>query len=78
MALAFAAGAGLGLATLRLGGHYLAMVTISFQKILTVVLINAIHFTHGPDGVTSIPRPIGFTSGQAFLALVVADLAISG
>jgi branched-chain amino acid transport system permease protein len=54
------------------------MVTISFQQILTVVLINAIRFTHGPDGVSSIPRPMGFTSGQAFLALVVAILAISG
>ncbi|HKI15166.1 MAG TPA: branched-chain amino acid ABC transporter ATP-binding protein/permease [Roseiarcus sp.] len=78
MALALAAGAGLGLSTLRLGGHYLAMVTISFQQILTVVLINAIEFTHGPDGVSSIQRPAGFTSGQAFLALVVAILAISG
>ena len=78
MALALAAGAGLGLSTLRLGGHYLAMVTISFQQILTVVLINAIRFTHGPDGVSSIGRPVGFTSGQAFLALAVAALAISG
>jgi branched-chain amino acid transport system permease protein len=78
MALALAAGAALGLTTLRLGGHYLAMVTISFQQILTVVLINAIRFTHGPDGVSSIPRPMGFTSGQAFLALVVAILTISG
>jgi branched-chain amino acid transport system permease protein len=78
MALAFVAGATLGLTTLRLGGHYLAMVTISFQQILTVVLLNAIGFTHGPDGVSSIPRPMGFTSGQAFLALVVAILAISG
>jgi branched-chain amino acid transport system permease protein len=78
MALALAAGAGLGLSTLRLGGHYLAMVTISFQQILTVVLINAIRFTHGPDGVSSIQRPAGFVSGQAYLALVVAILAISG
>jgi branched-chain amino acid transport system permease protein len=78
MALAFAAGAALGLTTLRLGGHYLAMVTISFQQILTVVLLNAIRFTHGPDGVSSISRPMGFTSGQSFLALVVAILAISG
>ncbi|MBV9288267.1 MAG: branched-chain amino acid ABC transporter ATP-binding protein/permease, partial [Hyphomicrobiales bacterium] len=42
------------------------------------VLINAIGFTHGPDGVSSIPRPAGFASGQAFLALVVAILAVSG
>ena len=80
MALALAAGAGLGVSTLRLGGHYLAMVTISFQQILTVVLINAIGFTHGPDGVSSIARPAGFASGQAFLALAVAvagDLRLS-
>ena len=74
----FAAGALLGVSTLRLGGHYLAMVTISFQQILTVVLINAIGFTHGPDGVGSIGRPAGFASGQAFLALAVAALAIVG
>jgi branched-chain amino acid transport system permease protein len=45
---------------------------------LTVVLINAIPVTHGPDGVGSIARPAGFQSGQAFLALVVAVLALSG
>jgi branched-chain amino acid transport system permease protein len=78
MTLAGGAGAGLGLSTLRLGGHYLAMVTISFQQILTVVLINAIRFTHGPDGVSSIARPAGFSSGQAYLALAVAVLALSG
>jgi branched-chain amino acid transport system permease protein len=78
VALAFAAGAGLGLSTLRLGGHYLAMVTISFQQILTVVLINAIGFTHGPDGVSSIRRPAAFASGQAYLALAVAALSITG
>ncbi len=78
VALAFAAGAGLGLSTLRLGGHYLAMVTISFQQILTVVLTNAIAFTHGPDGVSSIGRPAAFASGQAYLALAVAALSITG
>ena len=30
------------MSTLRLGGHYLAMVTISFQTIVTLVMINAI------------------------------------
>ena len=78
IAIALASGALLGVSTLRLGGHYLAMVTISFQQILTVVLINAIGFTHGPDGVSSIGRPALFASGQAFLALAVAAFAISG
>jgi branched-chain amino acid transport system permease protein len=78
VAIAFASGALLGASTLRLGGHYLAMVTISFQQILTVTLTNAIGFTHGPDGVGSIGRPALFASGQAFLALAVAAFAISG
>jgi hypothetical protein len=34
--IALVAGAMLGASTLRLGGHYLAMVTISFQQIVTV------------------------------------------
>src|SRR6201996_251487 len=48
--IASVAGAVLGLTSLRLGGHYLAMVTISFQQILTLVLNNWTSFTSGPDG----------------------------
>jgi branched-chain amino acid transport system permease protein len=70
-------GAVLGLASLRIGGHYLAMVTISFQTILSLVLINWVSFTHGPDGVPNIERPTLF--GHAFndaeyLALSIATL----
>ena len=50
--IALLAGALLGMSTLRLGGHYLAMVTISFQQIVTLVMINTIWLTHGPDGVS--------------------------
>ena len=64
----------LGLASLRLGGHYLAMVTISFQQILTLVLTNWIGFTHGPDGVSGIPRPPGLTGGHAYLGLCLVML----
>jgi branched-chain amino acid transport system permease protein len=59
----------LGFASLRLGGHYLAMVTISFQQILTLALTNWISLTHGPDGVSSIPRPAGLDGGVAYLSL---------
>ena len=51
------AGAILGLTTLRLGGHYLAMITISFQQIFDLVLNNWIEVTHGPDGIAGIERP---------------------
>ena len=65
----------LGASTLRLGGHYLAMVTISFQQIVTLVLVNWIPVTRGPDGIPNIGRPAGFTDGQRYLALCVVILA---
>ncbi|WNJ93016.1 branched-chain amino acid ABC transporter ATP-binding protein/permease [Bosea sp. 685] len=68
-------GALLGASTLRLGGHYLAMVTISFQQILTLVLINWIPVTKGPDGVRAIPRPALFADGSYYLGLCIAVLA---
>ena len=64
----------LGFASLRLGGHYLAMVTISFQQILTLVLTNWISLTHGPDGVSGIARPAGLTSGDNYLGLCLVAL----
>jgi branched-chain amino acid transport system permease protein len=76
--MALVAGAVLGASTLRLGGHYLAMVTISFQQIITLVMINAIWLTHGPDGVSRIGRPDLFQSSQSYLAFCVAALAIVG
>jgi branched-chain amino acid transport system permease protein len=76
--IALVAGAVLGMSTLRLGGHYLAMVTISFQQIITLVMINAIWLTHGPDGVSRIGRPDLFQSAQGYLAFCVAVLAIVG
>ena len=71
-------GVALGLASLRLGGHYLAMVTISFQQILTLVLNNWIGLTHGPDGVKRIPRPtvqgMELDRGDNYLALCLVAL----
>jgi branched-chain amino acid transport system permease protein len=51
------AGLVLGLTTLRLGGHYLAMITISFQQIFDLVMVNWIEVTHGPDGIAGITAP---------------------
>ncbi len=47
----------IGLTTSKLSGHYLAMVTISFQMIVSLVLNNWKTLTNGPDGITGIPRP---------------------
>jgi branched-chain amino acid transport system permease protein len=76
--VALLAGALLGASTLRLGGHYLAMVTISFQQIITLVMINTIWLTHGPDGVSNIGRPALFESAQSYLAFCVGMLALVG
>jgi branched-chain amino acid transport system permease protein len=75
-------GAILGSSTLNLGGHYLAMVTISFQQILTLVLTNWIGFTRGPDGISGIPRPsllgISFAESGRYLALCLIVLYVAG
>lgn len=67
------AGLALGLTTLRLGGHYLAMITISFQQIFDLILVNWVEVTHGPDGIAGIGRPsiLGFelADDKAYLLL---------
>jgi branched-chain amino acid transport system permease protein len=77
-AIALVMGAFLGMTTLKLGGHYLAMVTISFQQIVTLIMVNWIPVTHGPDGVSRITRPAMFQSSQAFLGLCVFAMALIG
>jgi branched-chain amino acid transport system permease protein len=80
--IASVAGAVLGLTSLRLGGHYLAMVTISFQQILTLVLTNWTSFTRGSDGVPGIARPIvfgfSFADSGTYLSLCVGVLWVVG
>ena len=75
-------GAILGASTLKLGGHYLAMVTISFQQILTLVLTNWIGLTNGPDGIRNIPRPalfgISWQDSDRYLALCLVVLYAVG
>jgi branched-chain amino acid transport system permease protein len=72
------AGLVLGLTTLRLGGHYLAMITISFQQIFDLVLVNWIEVTHGPDGIPGIEPPSLFglhlTDKRAYLLFCAAVL----
>jgi branched-chain amino acid transport system permease protein len=47
----------LGIPTLKLSGHYLAMATIGFGIILQLILVNAIWLTGGADGIPKIPSP---------------------
>lgn len=80
VAIAAVGGILLGFATLRLGGHYLAMVTIGFQIIVTMVLTNWISFTRGPDGISGVPRPmlgpLNLSGGSTYLALCLVFLVL--
>ncbi|MDT4939346.1 MAG: branched-chain amino acid transport system permease protein [Pseudonocardiales bacterium] len=51
------AGLLLGAPTLRLRGDYLAIVTLGFGEIITVVATNSDKFTGGPQGPT-VPHPV--------------------
>ncbi len=44
-----------GIPTLRLKGHYLAMATIGFGVIVNLVLSNWVEITKGPEGVSGLP-----------------------
>ncbi|MEJ2374395.1 MAG: high-affinity branched-chain amino acid ABC transporter permease LivM [Pseudolabrys sp.] len=50
----------LGFPVLRLRGDYLAIVTLAFGEIIRLVLLNWQSLTHGPDGISGIPRPSFF------------------
>ncbi len=47
----------LGIPTLKLSGHYLAMATIGFGIIVQLILINSKDLTNGSDGISGIPAP---------------------
>ena len=45
----------IGLPTLRLRGHYLAMATVGFNAILVVLFNQLVWLTGGPNGLTGVP-----------------------
>ena len=67
-ALAGLFGALLGAPTLRLRGDYLAIVTLGFGEIFTLIVTNWDGLTRGPNGISGIPDlmlPGGFDFGTA-------------
>ncbi|MEO9100983.1 MAG: branched-chain amino acid ABC transporter ATP-binding protein/permease, partial [Burkholderiaceae bacterium] len=49
-----------------------------FQQIVTLIMLNWIPVTHGPDGVGRIQRPPLFESAHAYVGLCVAATALIG
>ena len=64
--VAFVIGLGLGFPSLRVKTHFLAMVTLGFNVIVYLILVNEDKWTGGPYGVFNIARPaIGPLSFQS-------------
>jgi branched-chain amino acid transport system permease protein len=50
-------GALIGLATRRVSGDYLALVTLGFGEVVRIIALNWMGLTRGPMGITGIPAP---------------------
>lgn len=78
-----AAGALVGLLTLRLRDDYLAIVTFGVAVLIQLVALNAQRLTGGPFGVQFIPKPMqgwlgtGTAWTLAYLALAVLALLVA-
>ena len=72
----------LGFPVLRLRGDYLAIVTLGFGEIIRLVLENWGAFTHGPSGISNIPRPgffgmtFGLQGGIVFMYYLMIGLVV--
>jgi len=72
----------LGFPVLRLRGDYLAIVTLGFGEIIRLVLENWGDVTHGPSGISNIPRPdffgmeFGIKGGIIFMYYLMIVLVV--
>ena len=68
--------------TLRLSGIFLALVTIGFQQITYLVIMNWIGLTRGPMGIPGVPSPglFGYelisNTGYYYLILILVIIVI--
>ncbi|RBL86433.1 branched-chain amino acid ABC transporter permease [Streptomyces cavourensis] len=73
-----------GVPTLRLRGHYLAMATLGLNAILSVLFVGLVGLTGGPNGLIGVPSfalgalDLGAPGTFFFLAWTVAGLAMLG
>lgn len=80
--VAAASGAIVTLATLRLRGDYLAIVTLGFAELVRLVATNETWLTRGSDGISGIPGPWRGTLAPAefnllFCAIVLGAVVIA-
>lgn len=70
----------IGLTSVRLGSHYLAIATFAMAGIFEDILINEQWLTNGPFGMNSVPKPMRATLGTdlwqlSYLAFSLVVLA---
>ncbi|WP_434512532.1 branched-chain amino acid ABC transporter ATP-binding protein/permease [Desulfitobacterium sp. AusDCA] len=68
-----------GIPTLRVSGHYLALITIGFGVIVEKVLVEWAPLTGGPGGISVNPIEIGgqaLTEAQVYYLLIVICLLV--
>jgi branched-chain amino acid transport system permease protein len=74
-------GVAIGVPTLRLKGHYLALATLGFGEIMGLLFLNCRELTHGMDGVSEIPAPtlgpLTFATNRQFYFLALAVLVVT-
>lgn len=62
-----------GYPSLRVKGHYFAIVTMAFNLIIVIVLVNFRELTRGEAGISNIPKPwYGGRDAYFYLALILA------
>jgi branched-chain amino acid transport system permease protein len=71
----------IGMPTLRLKGHYLAMATLGFGIIVNIVMNETVDVTGGPSGFVGIPRlalfGFSFDSDRSYYYLTAGVLALA-
>lgn len=71
----------IGLPALKLKGHYLAMATLGFGVILSILFSETVEITGGPSGFTDIPRlalfGVAFASDLSVYYFIVALLGLA-
>jgi branched-chain amino acid transport system permease protein len=69
-------GVAIALPTLRLTGIFLALITIGFQEIVYLVILNWISLTRGPMGIPGVPPPsiwgFSFSGNRGYYYLILA------
>ena len=67
-----------GIPTLKLRSHYLAIATVGVGEIVFLLLLNLKNITNGADGVVGIPKPVTGNTRYFYLAVGFAALMTLG